>query len=170
MNKEQFIKQNNKAILWKKFIKAIKEFNLVCENDLIIIVKSNLYGCNLVINLFEILKKYSIFYFDFIVLENKKELKKYNNYKLILLDNYSDQIDNILLNLFENNIFTGLMPKKKLKNHIVIRPLYYISFLEIKNYNDFFMNKEKIKKYIYNNLDDKLKQSIINSLKNVYLN
>lgn len=195
--KRSIIKKYRKEI-WSKFIKSIKDYNLINENDNICVCISGGKDSFLLALCFEELKKHHKFNFEtkYVVMNpgyNSKNLKKIkDNAKLLGLDiiifesdifdvvdkigknsacylcarmrrgylyakaqelgcnkialghHFNDVIETVLLNMFYNGTFSGMLPILDSDNFEcmqLIRPLYYIK-------------EEDIIKWVkYNNLE-----------------
>ena len=79
---ERFIIKSYRKELWKKFLKAINDFNLIEEGDKILVAISGGKDSILLAKMFEELKKHSIFNFDVSYVSMDPGFTKENREKL----------------------------------------------------------------------------------------
>ena len=129
---EQSITRTYRASIWSRFIKALKEFKLLKENDSLILVLSMQKESILLAKLFQVLKKHSDFEFEinYYCLKSDYDLLKENidrlnidvnvindvskinltNKKLIDYITYDDVISYTLYSIIYNGEFKSHLP------------------------------------------------------------
>ena len=160
---EQSITRTYRASIWSRFIKALKEFNLLKENDSLILVLSMQKEAILLAKLFQVLKKHSDFEFeinyyclksDYDILQDNidrlnidinifEDISKmdFTNKKLIDYISYDDVISYTLYSIIYNGEFKSYLPIYNKDNIIFINPLYFIRDKDI----DLFINFNGLK-------------------------
>ncbi len=167
----QSITRTYRCSIWSRFIKSLKEFSLLKENDKLVLFLSNKKETLLLACTFTILKFHSDFNFDidYIVIKNKFSLEEYNqlinnlnlldikyllyddesnvNYdsynKIIDFNNYDDVIVSTLKSILYEGKFKTIIPISKRSEYEIINPLYYVREKDINNF--ILFNKIKIK-------------------------
>jgi len=160
---EQSITRTYRASIWSRFIKALKEFNLLKENDSLILVLSMQKESILLAKLFQVLKKHSDFEFeinyyclksdydilkdnidrlniDIIIFEDISKMD-FTNKKLIDYISYDDVISYTLYSIIYNGEFKSHLPIYNKDNSTFINPLYFIRDKDI----DLFINFNGLK-------------------------
>lgn len=160
---EQSITRTYRASIWSRFIKALKEFNLLKENDSLILVLSMQKEAILLAKLFQVLKKHSDFEFeinyyclksDYDILKDNinrlnidintfEDISKmdFTNKKLIDYISYDDVISYTLYSIIYNGEFKSHLPIYNKDNTTFINPLYFIRDKDI----DLFINFNELK-------------------------
>ena len=160
---EQSITRTYRASIWSRFIKALKEFKLLKENDSLILVLSMQKESILLAKLFQVLKKHSDFEFEinYFCLKSDYDLLKENidrlnidvnvindvskinltNKKLIDYITYDDVISYTLYSIIYNGEFKSHLPLYNKDNSIFINPLYFIRDKDI----DLFIKFNELK-------------------------
>ena len=98
---ERFIIKSYRKELWKKFLKAINDFNLIEEGDKVLVAISGGKDSILLAKMFEELKKHSIFKFDVCYVSMDPGFTKENREKLEELCKFLG----IDIQIFETDIF-----------------------------------------------------------------
>lgn len=98
---ERFIIKSYRKELWKKFLKAINDFNLIEEGDKVLVAISGGKDSILLAKMFEELKKHSIFNFDVCYVSMDPGFTKENREKLEELCKFLG----IDIQIFETDIF-----------------------------------------------------------------
>ncbi len=175
---EQSVTRTYRASIWSRFIKALKEFNLLKENDSLILVLSVQKESILLSKLFQVLKKHSDFDFniDFFCLKSDYDFLKENidrlnvninvlddlseinliNKKFINYITYDDVISFTLYNIIYNGEFKTHLPVFYKDDNIIINPLYFIKDKDI----DLFFKFNKLE-----SKDKIISEDIINTKK-----
>lgn len=167
----QSITRTYRCAIWSRFIKALKEFSLLKENDKVILFLSNKKEALLLAATFKVLKFHSDFHFDidYIVVKNRFSCLEYKelinnlsllniNYllindeksvnldeynKIIDFNNYDDVIVSTLKSILYEGKFKTIIPLSNNGKYEIINPLYYVREKDINNFISF--NKIKIK-------------------------
>ncbi len=116
---ERSIIKKYRKHLWSKFIKAIRDYNLVEEGDKIAVAISGGKDSLLMAKMFQELKRHGQVNFEVEFICNK----------LALGHHYDDVIETTMLNLLCAGNFKTMLPKLNSTNFDgiqIIRPLYYI--------------------------------------------
>jgi tRNA(Ile)-lysidine synthase TilS/MesJ len=159
---EKKLPKEYRKTIWSKYIKAIKEYNLLNENDKILIIINNTSSSILNAICLKKLQEHSLIPFkieycyeasnqedkvniqknitdlniNITILEENTDIfeiiKHLNCNKISLSDNKNDVVKDALNNLFFNKEIKAIMPKNHLNNIEIIRPMYLIEEEDIK--------------------------------------
>ena len=149
---EKSIRKKFHKQIFSKFVKAIKTYDLVQENDKIAICISGGKDSMLMAKLFQELKRHNKFHFDLVflvmdpgynemnrqIIENKA--KELGCNKIALGHHYDDVIETILMGMLYGAQVQTMMPKLHSTNFEgmeLIRPMYLIREDDIKHWRDY---------------------------------
>ena len=162
---EKSLTKKYRASIFSRFVKALKEYKLLQENDNVLVFLDNTLNSLILAKLFKTLLKHSDFDFkikyltnnsdafnnlkllnidyDYLEIQDDKEIyeyaKKNHLNKIVLNDSYDDVIIHTFKSILNKGSFETLKPKLyALKGHKIeyIRPLYCIREKDIINYKE----------------------------------
>lgn len=121
--------------IWRKYIKCIEEYKLLKNDDIVFVPINtkkysfaNEYICKMLLTMSSEFKMYDI---KVITGEDFSMVDKFKCNKIVIPDDFEDIADNTLWEMLYNGRISSYLPRERIKQYTIIRPLYLIHHEDI---------------------------------------